>query len=148
MINIDSYLEDPSLYPPEEINCYLYGQCDIFAFALNQVFNLPILAYLEKRKVDLKKKVVVLPGLIHAMCVVSKEDNLIFDAKGIRTIDTMKKEYLFHSDAWFEEMTPERVISDFSINDPKKGDYIAKATALILKHYSPLLERFQHEAKR
>lgn len=95
---------------------YLNGNCHIFAIALHELTDLQIASFVEDRKVFVNEenkitsiaitsnnyinddnKIKIKEGLIHAFCLLDKDGEIIFDAKGIRHVDDLNKEYLIHN---------------------------------------------------
>ena len=73
---------------------YLNGNCHIFAIALHELTNLSIWTFVEDRTVEGSSK--ARDGLIHAFCLTDPDGEMIFDAKGIRHVDELNKEYTIH----------------------------------------------------
>lgn len=107
----------PDVLPITEKEDYLNGCCHIFTIALAELTNLKVAAFTEQRAILVGEddKLIGIPmvyfnpeiegrqfkevgeGLIHAFCLLGDDNELIFDAMGIRHIDELNREYNLHS---------------------------------------------------
>lgn len=93
---------------------YMNGNCHIFTIALHELTGLQMAAFVEDRIifVNSENKISstsdekealnqnynirkIKEGLIHAFCLLDINGEMIFDAKGIRHVDELNKEYHF-----------------------------------------------------
>lgn len=96
---IKEYLLDPSCHPPEEVETYLRGECDIFAIAFNCLTGFQICGITEPRHIYIREKneYEVFDCLVHAFCLDPENKDRIFDAKGWRDVNLLKEEYPLHN---------------------------------------------------
>ena len=108
----------PDVLPSSEKEDYMHGCCHIFALALAELTGLKIAAIIEKRGLYLNeeknissismyryrhtkesiKVYDIKDGLVHATCLIDNKSDLIFDALGIRSIDSLNIEFDTHEE--------------------------------------------------
>jgi hypothetical protein len=138
--HIAEYLEDPCLNPPLPISRYLDGCCDIFAAAASELIGWKVYGIMENRIISTDKGLVQGDGLIHAFCINPHNPGEIFDAKGYRPIEHMRREYPIPADSWYESYETGLVIVDAirrTVQPIEKSRLeVDDAKKFILKYYS------------
>lgn len=130
--------------PYTEKEAYLNGCCHIFALALSELTGLKVAAFIEDRTVTENNKVIVKDGLVHAFCLLNNQNNIIFDALGIRDVDKLNNEYNFHEGIrirFFDD--PNGILEfghTFGIRDNNVDIYVSKTKDYIKTYLSDELQ--------
>ena len=114
---------------------YMKGNCHIFTIALHELTGLQMAAFVEDRiifvnsenkisstsneKEALKQNYnirKIKEGLIHAFCLLDTNGEMIFDAKGIRHVDELNKEYYFDESTKVAFFSTSKEMLEFDIS--------------------------------
>ena len=131
-ITIQEYLQDPGVHAPPEIERYLYGQCHMFAIALNRLSGLPIMVITEPRFTSTEG--VYITGLVHAMCFKEGDVSRVFDAKGWRSIKDIEDSYYVHPDCTWRVVTAMGCEEIVSAIVPLEEEFFEQTLEFIKKH--------------
>lgn len=92
---------------------YLAGYCDIFARSAHKRYGFQMFGLFENRSIVTKHGLITSRGLVHAFVTIemkTKDEWIVFDAKGVRNLKEVLAEYGAGSDMWIDPVTPTELI--------------------------------------